>query len=72
MWKAWKSLFSQCVDKHAPLRPKRVRAMKSTWITPHLKKMRMNARKGRTIRKVMGGRGIFELQEFFFVIKFFA
>ena len=26
--------------------------------------------KGRTIRKVMGGRGIFELQEFFFVIKF--
>ena len=44
MWKAWKSLFSQCVDKHAPLRPKRVRAMKSTWITPHLKKMRMNAR----------------------------
>ena len=28
---------------------------------------------GRTIRKVMGGeRGIFELQEFFFVIKFFA
>ena len=28
--------------------------------------------KGRTIRKVMGGRGIFKLQEFFFVIKFFA
>ena len=29
--------------------------------------------KGRTIRKVMGGgRGIFELQEFFLVIKFFA
>ena len=26
--------------------------------------------KGRTIRKVMGGRGIFEPQEFFFVIKF--
>ena len=44
MWKAWKSLFYQCVDEHAPLRPKRVRAMKSTWITPHLKKMRMNAR----------------------------
>ena len=28
--------------------------------------------KGRTIRKVMGGRGIFELQEFFFAIRFFA
>ena len=27
MWKAWKSLFFQCVDKHAPLRSKRVRAM---------------------------------------------
>ena len=26
--------------------------------------------KGWTIRKVMGGWGIFELQEFFFVIKF--
>ena len=28
------------------------------------------ARKGRTIRKVMAGRGIFEPQEFFLVIKF--
>ena len=28
------------------------------------------ARKGRTIRKVMGGRGIFEPQEFFLVMKF--
>ena len=27
-------------------------------------------RKGRTIRKVMEGRGIFEPQEFFFIIKF--
>ena len=26
--------------------------------------------KGRTIRKVMGGRGIFDLQEFFFATKF--
>ena len=43
MRKAWESLFSQCVDKHAPLRSKRVRAMKSPWITPHLKK-RMHAR----------------------------
>ena len=32
-----------------------------------------NIVKGRTIRKVMGGgRGIFEPQEFFFVIKFFV
>ena len=44
MWKAWKSLFFQCVDKHAPLRSKRVRAIKSPWITPHLKKKRMHAR----------------------------
>ena len=41
-WKAWKCLFFQCVDKHAPLRSKRVRAMKSPSITPHLKK-RMHA-----------------------------
>ena len=38
VWKAWKSIFFQCVDKHAPLRSKRVREMKSPWITPHLKK----------------------------------
>ena len=38
MWDVWKSLFFQCVDKHAPLRTKRVRAVKSPWITPQLKK----------------------------------
>ena len=32
--------------------------------------LRRRRSKGRTIRKVMGGRGIFEPQEFFFVIKF--
>ena len=36
MWKAWKSLFFQCVDKHAPLRSKRVRAMKSPSVGSHL------------------------------------
>ena len=37
--------------------------------------LRRRRSKGRTIRKVMGvggGRGIFEPQEFFFVIKFLA
>ena len=38
MWDAWKKLFFSCVDKHAPLRTKRVRSCKSPWISPHLKK----------------------------------
>ena len=43
MWDAWKKLFFSCVDRHAPLRTKRVRSCKSPWITPLLKK-RMHER----------------------------
>ena len=43
MWEVWKKLFLFCVDKHAPLRNKRVRSCKSPWITPQLKK-RLHAR----------------------------
>ena len=43
MWDAWKTMFLECVDKHAPLRTKRVRTSKSPWITPQLKK-RMHER----------------------------
>lgn len=38
MWDAWKKLFLECVEKHAPLRTKRVRSSNSRWITPQLKK----------------------------------
>ena len=38
MWDVWKNLFLECVEKHAPLRTKRVRASNSPWITPQLKK----------------------------------
>ena len=38
MWAAWKQLFLECVNKHAPLHEKCTRAIKSPWITPHLKK----------------------------------
>ena len=38
MWLAWKTLFLCVVDKHAPIRTKRVRSSKSPWVTPHLKK----------------------------------
>ena len=30
--------FFQCVDKHAPLCTKHIRASKSSWITPQLKR----------------------------------
>lgn len=43
MWLAWKNIFLSVVDKHAPLRIKRVRAFKSPWITPLLKQ-RMHER----------------------------
>ena len=37
-WAAWKQLFLECVNKHAPLHVKRARVSKSPWITPYLKK----------------------------------
>ena len=37
MWRAWQNTFSNVVDRHAPIRIKRVRTSKSPWITPQLK-----------------------------------
>ena len=37
MWCAWKTIFYKVVDKHAPIRTKRVRVAKSPWITSQLK-----------------------------------
>ena len=54
MWDAWKTLFFQCVDKHAPLRTKRIRARKSEWITPQLKK-RMHFRDTLKIKATRSG-----------------
>ena len=42
-WYAWKNIFSTVIDRHAPLRSKRVRSSKSPWITSHLKQ-RMHER----------------------------
>ncbi len=36
MWKIWRNLFISCVDKHAPLKTKRIRNKKSPWITSEL------------------------------------
>ena len=33
MWREWKEMFLGCVDKHAPLKLKRVRRKRSPWIT---------------------------------------
>ncbi len=43
MWHVWKDTFNSVAEKHAPLRTKRVRASKSPWITPELKR-RMHQR----------------------------
>ena len=54
MWEVWKKLFLFCVDKHAPLRNKRVRPCKSPWITPQLKK-RLHARDIRKLKATRSG-----------------
>ena len=35
----WKNIFNNVVDRHAPLRSKRVRASKSPWVTKRLKQL---------------------------------
>ena len=37
MWAKWKNMLINCIDKHAPLRLKRVGKKKSPWITSQLK-----------------------------------
>lgn len=39
MWCHWKSVFLSIVEKHAPLRTRRVRARRSPWITSDLKNL---------------------------------
>ena len=36
MWREWKEMFLSCVDKHAPLKLKRVCNMQCPWITGDL------------------------------------
>lgn len=36
MWQEWKELFLSCVNKHAPLKFKRVRKKRSPWISGDL------------------------------------
>ena len=36
MWREWKEMFLGCVDRHAPLKLKRIRKKRSPWITREL------------------------------------
>ena len=38
-WQIWKSLFLEVLDRHAPLRRKRLRDDPVPWITPHIKQL---------------------------------
>ena len=41
MWQFWKTQFLVCIDKHAPLKKKRIGNKNSPWITDELvRKMR--------------------------------
>ena len=37
MWEAWKSLFLEIVNKHAPIRKRKVKSKSSPWISPELR-----------------------------------
>ena len=36
MWTEWLNLFMSVIDKHAPLKKKRIGKRKSPWITSHV------------------------------------
>ena len=42
MWAKWKNMLINCIDKHAPLRTKKVGRKKSPWITSQLKQSMRN------------------------------
>jgi len=53
MWEFWKNQFLDCIDKHAPLKRKRVGNKKSPWITNELvRKMRKGTSLKRWLNKV--------------------
>ena len=55
MWDIWKNpFFFNALNKHAPLRTKRIRASKSPWITPQLKK-RMHCKDVLKVRAIRSG-----------------
>ena len=49
MWDMWKNMFLEIVEKHAPIKKKRVRSKQSPWITSDLKKRIANKNKLKAI-----------------------
>jgi len=43
-WNAWRNMFLNICDSHAPFRRKKVRSSNSPWLTPDLKKLRYSWR----------------------------
>ena len=52
MWQEWKNLFVSCMDKHAPLKSKRIPNKRSPWITGELL-LRMRRRVCAVVSKVL-------------------
>lgn len=42
MWDCWKTMFLDIVDKHAPIKKKRIKNKKSPWLTASIKKSMIN------------------------------
>ena len=38
MWDIWKSLFLEVINKHAPMRKRKVKSKSSPWITAELRR----------------------------------
>ena len=44
MWEFWKNELLDCIDKHAPLKTKRIKSKSSPWITYELVKKKLRKR----------------------------
>ena len=53
-WNAWRNMFLNICDLHAPFRRKKVRNSNSPWLTPHLKKLMFERDKAKKLASRAG------------------
>ena len=56
-WQIWKSLFLEALDRHAPLRRKRLRDDPVPWITPHIKQLIIMRRRDKQLNTTLNSNG---------------
>ena len=53
-WNAWRNMFLNICDSHAPFRRKKVRSSNSPWLTPDLKKLMFERDKAKKLTSMAG------------------